>query len=37
MFSLILMLYIVPALYTLISGNLNIQEEEDDLEGDIEE
>lgn len=37
MFSLILTLYIVPALYTLISGNLDIQEEEEDLEGDIEE
>lgn len=37
MFSLILTLYIVPSLYTLISGNLDIQEEEEDLEGDIEE
>ncbi len=36
-FSLILTLYIVPALYTLISGNINLHEEEDDLEADIEE
>jgi multidrug efflux pump len=37
MFSLILTLYIVPALYTLISGRIDLQEEEEDLEGDIEE
>jgi multidrug efflux pump len=36
-FSLILTLYIVPALYTLISGNIDHKEEEEDLEGDLEE
>ena len=37
MFSLILTLYIVPALYTFISGTLKKQEEEDDLQADIED
>lgn len=37
MFSLVLTLYIVPALYTMISGKINFEEEEEDLEGDIEE
>lgn len=37
MFSLILTLYIVPALYTLISGKAGQQEEEEELEGDLEE
>ncbi|MCX6692593.1 MAG: efflux RND transporter permease subunit [Methanoregula sp.] len=37
MFSLVLTLYIVPALYTLISGNIRIQEESDDLEANLEE
>ncbi|MEI6277396.1 MAG: efflux RND transporter permease subunit, partial [Prolixibacteraceae bacterium] len=37
MFSLVLTLYIVPALYTLISGKMRIEEEADDLEADLEE
>lgn len=37
MFSLILTLYIVPALYTLISGNIDYHEEEDDLQADIDD
>ena len=37
MFSLVLTLYIVPALYTLISGQIRIEEETDDLEADLEE
>ncbi len=37
MFSLILTLYVVPALYTLISGRFQKQEEEDDLQADIED
>ena len=37
MFSLVLTLYIVPALYTLISGKNRIEEETDDLEADLEE
>jgi multidrug efflux pump subunit AcrB len=37
MFSLVLTLYIVPSLYTLISGKIRIQEEADDLEADLEE
>ena len=37
MFSLVLTLYIVPALYTLISGRIRTQEETDDLEADLEE
>ena len=37
LFSLVLTLYIVPALYTLISGKIRIQEEVDDLEADLEE
>ncbi len=36
-FSLILTLYIVPALYTLISGNIKIATETENLEADIEE
>ena len=36
-FSLILTLYIVPALYTLISGNVKIEEESDNLEPDLDE
>ena len=37
MFSLVLTLYIVPALYTLISGKIKLQEEAEDLEADLEE
>ena len=36
-FSLILTLYIVPTLYTLISGNIRKDEETEDLEADLEE
>lgn len=36
-FSLILTLYIVPALYTLISGNISNVEEVDDIEAELEE
>lgn len=36
-FSLILTLYIVPTLYTLISGNIKTVEETEDLEADLEE
>jgi multidrug efflux pump len=36
-FSLILTLYIVPTLYTLISGNIRTVEETEDLEADLEE
>jgi multidrug efflux pump len=37
MFSLILTLYIVPALYTLISGNIDFREESEDLQIDIDD
>lgn len=36
-FSLILTLYVVPALYTLISGNIKSEEDSDDLEPDLDE
>jgi len=37
MFSLILTLYIVPALYTLISGKISFVDEAEDLQADIED
>jgi len=37
MFSLVLTLYIVPALYSLISGNVDYHDEENDLQADIED
>ncbi|MEI7829845.1 MAG: efflux RND transporter permease subunit [Prolixibacteraceae bacterium] len=37
MFSLILTLYIVPALYTLISGHIKHEEETDELQSEIED
>jgi len=37
MFSLILTLYIVPALYTLISGKISFVDETEDLQADIED
>lgn len=37
LFSLVLTLYIVPALYTLISGNVKKEEESDNLEPDLDE
>ncbi len=37
MFSLVLTLYIVPALYTMISGKLSFVEESDDLQADVDE
>ena len=37
MFSLILTLYIVPALYTLISGKITFADEAEELEADIED
>ena len=37
MFSLILTLYIVPALYTLISGKIEFADEAEELEADIED
>jgi multidrug efflux pump subunit AcrB len=37
MFSLILTLYIVPALYTLISGKISFVDEAEDLQADIDD
>jgi multidrug efflux pump len=37
MFSLILTLYVVPALYTMISGRIDFSEESEDLQVDIDD
>lgn len=37
MFSLVLTLYVVPALYTMISGKMDYHDEETDLQADLED